>query len=81
VPHEIPAVAMAHGYAMVTGRPQVVMVHVTVGTAHGLAGIMNAARSQVPMVLWGFQFKSITALGPILGPFAWPKSHRARAKR
>ena len=23
VPHEIPAVAMAHGYAMVTGRPQV----------------------------------------------------------
>ncbi|MBI1728697.1 MAG: thiamine pyrophosphate-requiring protein [Candidatus Rokubacteria bacterium] len=50
VPHEIPAVAMAHGYAMVTGRPQVVMVHVTVGTAHGLAGIMNAARSQVPML-------------------------------
>jgi acetolactate synthase-1/2/3 large subunit len=50
VPHEIPAVAMAHGYAMVTGRPQVVMVHVTVGTAHALAGIMNASRAQVPMV-------------------------------
>ena len=27
VPHEITAVAMAHGYTMVTGRPQVVMVH------------------------------------------------------
>src|SRR5437773_7999941 len=25
VPHEVPAVAMAHGYAMVTGRPQAVM--------------------------------------------------------
>ncbi|MEK6665393.1 MAG: thiamine pyrophosphate-binding protein, partial [candidate division NC10 bacterium] len=26
VPHEVTAVAMAHGYAMVTGRPQAVMV-------------------------------------------------------
>ncbi len=49
VPHETVAVAMAHGYAMVTGRPQVVMVHVTVGTANALCGIINAARAQVPM--------------------------------
>ena len=34
VPHEVTAVAMAHGYAMITGRPQVVMVHVIVGTAN-----------------------------------------------
>src|SRR5215510_5501266 len=33
VPHEVVAVGMAHGYAMVTGRPQAVMVHVIVGTA------------------------------------------------
>jgi len=33
VPHEFVAVSMAHGYYMVTGRPQAVMVHVTVGTA------------------------------------------------
>ena len=51
VPHEIPAVAMAHGYAMVTGRPQVVMVHVTVGTANALSGIINAARSRAPMLM------------------------------
>src|SRR5207249_56483 len=38
VPHETPAVAMAHGYAMVTGRPQAVMVHVIVGAANALAG-------------------------------------------
>jgi len=37
VPHEVPAVAMAHGYAMVTGRPQAVMVHVIVGTANASA--------------------------------------------
>jgi len=33
VPHEFVAVSMAHGYYLVTGRPQVVMVHVTVGRA------------------------------------------------
>jgi len=49
VPHEIPAVAMAHGYAMVTGRPQAIMVHVIVGTANALGGIINAARARVPM--------------------------------
>ncbi|HEV8583718.1 MAG TPA: thiamine pyrophosphate-requiring protein [Methylomirabilota bacterium] len=50
VPHETPAVAMAHGYAMVTGRPQAVMVHVIVGAANALAGLMNAARVGVPML-------------------------------
>ena len=51
VPHETPAVAMAHGYAMVTGRPQAVMVHVIVGAANALAGIINASRVGVPMLL------------------------------
>jgi acetolactate synthase I/II/III large subunit len=51
VPHEIPAVGMAHGYAMVTGRPQVVMVHVTVGTANALSGLINASRSRVPLLM------------------------------
>ena len=50
VPHEIPAVAMAHGYTMSTGRPQAVMVHVIVGTANALGGIINAARARVPML-------------------------------
>jgi acetolactate synthase I/II/III large subunit len=50
VPHETPAVAMAHGYAMVTGRPQLVMVHVTVGTANALGGIINAARANTPIL-------------------------------
>lgn len=50
VPHENAAVAMAHGYYLVTGKPQVVMVHVTVGTANALNGIINAARDQVPIL-------------------------------
>ncbi len=50
VPHENLAVAMAHGYFLATGRPQAVMVHVNVGTANGLCGIMNAARENVPII-------------------------------
>ena len=49
VPHEVTAVAMAHGHVMVSGRPQAVMVHVTVGTANALGGIMNAARANAPI--------------------------------
>lgn len=49
--HETVAVAMAHGYAMVTGRAQAVMVHVIVGLANALCGIINAARGNVPMLM------------------------------
>jgi acetolactate synthase-1/2/3 large subunit len=52
VPHENVAVAMAHGYYLQTGRPQVVMVHVTVGTANALNGLINANRSRAPLVLF-----------------------------
>ena len=50
VPHENAAVAMAHGYYMVTGKPQVVMVHVNVGTGNAVNGIINAARDNVPII-------------------------------
>ncbi len=50
VPHEFPAVSMAHGYYMISGEPQVVMVHVIVGTANATAAIMNAARAHVPII-------------------------------
>jgi acetolactate synthase-1/2/3 large subunit len=50
VPHENLGVAMAHGYAMVTGRPQAMMVHVGVGTANALNGLINASRQNVPVL-------------------------------
>jgi acetolactate synthase-1/2/3 large subunit len=49
IPHETAAVAMAHGYYLVTGRPQAVMVHVNVGMANALMGLLNAARDNVPV--------------------------------
>ncbi len=50
VPHEFVAVSMAQGYAMATGEPQVVMVHVIVGTGNASAAVMNASRLNVPMI-------------------------------
>ena len=50
VPHEMTAVAMAHGYTMVTGKPQVVMVHTLPGTANATNGVFLASRANIPML-------------------------------
>src|SRR5499433_3401810 len=51
VPHENVAMAMAHGYYRTCGKPAAVMVHVTVGTANAICGLMNAARDNIPLLL------------------------------
>jgi len=51
VPHENLAVAMAHGYYLVSGKPAAAMVHVTVGTGNTVCALMNACRDQVPLLL------------------------------
>jgi acetolactate synthase-1/2/3 large subunit len=51
VPHENVAMAMAHGYFRIAGKPAAVMVHVTVGTANTLNGVINAARDNIPILL------------------------------
>jgi len=50
VAHENVAASMAHGYYLITGRPQMVMFHVNVGTANGINALANAARDHVPMI-------------------------------
>jgi len=49
--HENLAVAMAHGYAMVSRKIPAVMVHVSVGTANMVCAAMNAARENVAILL------------------------------
>jgi len=51
VPHENMGVAMMHGHTMVSGRAQAMMVHVGMGTANCVNGVINAARQQIPMLL------------------------------
>jgi acetolactate synthase-1/2/3 large subunit len=49
-PHENLGVAMAQGYTMITGRGQAMMVHVGVGTANALNGLINASRQNLPLL-------------------------------
>ncbi len=49
--HESLAMAAAHGYFMATGRPQVVMVHVDVGTQNLGANLHNAQRGRAGVVI------------------------------
>ena len=51
VPHENVAVGMAYGVTMATGQAQAVMVHVNVGTANALCGLINASRENIPMLM------------------------------
>lgn len=51
VPHENVAMALAMGYTMITGKPQVVMVHTNVGTANALCQILNTNRLNLPVVV------------------------------
>ncbi len=42
----------AHAYAMVTGEPQAVMVHVDAGTLNLGGGVSNAARGRAPVLVF-----------------------------
>jgi thiamine pyrophosphate-dependent acetolactate synthase large subunit-like protein len=56
--HEEHAVAIAHGYAKVTGRPMAVAVHSNVGLFHATMAIFNAWCDRMPVVILG-------ATGPV----------------
>jgi acetolactate synthase I/II/III large subunit len=51
VPHENVAMALAMGYTMISGKPQVVMVHTNVGTANALCQILNTNRLNLPIIV------------------------------
>jgi thiamine pyrophosphate-dependent acetolactate synthase large subunit-like protein len=56
--HEEHAVAIAHGYAKVTGRPLAVGIHSNVGLMHASMAVYNAYCDRVPMLIIG-------ATGPV----------------
>jgi thiamine pyrophosphate-dependent acetolactate synthase large subunit-like protein len=49
--HEESAVAMAHGYAKIEGKPIMALLHGTVGTQHASMAIYNAYADRVPIFL------------------------------
>lgn len=51
--HEEQAVAMAHGYAKVAGKPIAVLAHGTVGFQHAAMAVYNAWCDRAPLILLG----------------------------
>jgi thiamine pyrophosphate-dependent acetolactate synthase large subunit-like protein len=51
--HEEHAVAIAHGWAKVTGEPMLVAVHANVGLMHATMALYNAWCDRVPMLVIG----------------------------
>jgi thiamine pyrophosphate-dependent acetolactate synthase large subunit-like protein len=51
--HEEIAVAVAHGYARVTGKPIVAAAHDVVGLYHASMGVFNAWCDRIPMIVIG----------------------------
>lgn len=51
--HEAQAVAIAHGYAKVTGRPMGVILHANVGLMNAVMALYNAWADRVPMLVLG----------------------------
>ncbi len=56
--HEESAVAIAHGWAKVTGKPMCAIVHSNVGLMHGSMAVFNAWCDRTPLLLLG-------ATGPV----------------
>jgi len=56
--HEESAIAIAHGYAKVTGKAMAAAVHSNVGLMHGTMAIFNAWCDRMPIVILG-------ATGPV----------------
>ena len=78
VPHENLGVAVAHGFTMLTGRPQAMMVHVGVGTANSINGLINASRMQIP-ILFTAGRTPLTESGAVFGArnnyIHWAQEH------
>jgi len=52
IPHEGVAVGMAHGYYLMTAKPAGVIVHVNVGLANSVMGLINARSENVPIMMF-----------------------------
>ena len=80
--HEENAVALAHGYTRVTGKPLAVALHANVGLMHATMAIFNAWCDRIPILMLGgvgpidaVQAPAVGRLDPHVA-----RSRRARAR-
>jgi acetolactate synthase-1/2/3 large subunit len=75
-PHENVAMSMAQGYYSITGEIQAVMVHVNVGTANAMCGLINAFKGNVPVLFTAGRTpftESAAMTGRRSGEIHWPQ--------
>jgi acetolactate synthase I/II/III large subunit len=79
VPHENVAINMAQGCYLATGRPQAVMVHVNVGTANAMCGLINSWRGNIPVLFTSGRTpysEEGGLMGERSGEIHWPQEMR-----
>jgi acetolactate synthase-1/2/3 large subunit len=71
--HESVAIGMAHGYYLASGKMAAVIVHVNVGLANCTMGLINAAKSQIPLLLMSGRTPATetSRLGSRVTPIHW----------
>ena len=66
--HELSAVGIAAGYALITGKPSIVSLHTYPGLANGMFNMRNALMAGVPvLVINGQQDSRFLIHNPVLG--------------
>lgn len=81
IPHEHAAMGMAHGYYLLSGRAQAVMLHTNVGLSNGVIGAINAACEHVPVLLMSGRTPVTESgrFGARTVPIAWGQEMRDQA--
>lgn len=81
IPHEHAAMGMAHGYYLISGRAQAVMLHTNVGLANGAIGAINAACEHVPVILMSGRTPVMESgrFGARTVPIGWGQEMRDQA--
>ncbi len=81
IPHEHAAMGMAHGYYLMTGHAQAVMLHTNVGLANGVIGAINAACEHIPLLLMSGRTPVMEEgrFGARTVPIAWGQEMRDQA--
>ena len=81
IPHEHAAMGMAHGYYLMSGRPQAVMAHTNVGLANCAIGAINAATEHVPVLMFSGRTPTVEQgrFGARTVPIGWGQEMRDQA--
>ena len=59
------------GYSRMTGKPGVIVIHVTPGIGHSIGNLYNASKSRTPLASSGHAMPTLYRRSPISAACAW----------